>query len=70
MPLFPNKFSPKKIPGRKSDPKSIRMVDPSSTEEFSTEVGPIKLHLGDQEAVFENGVWIPGQGPLMFHCSS
>lgn len=65
MPLFPNKFSPKKIPSRKPDPNSTR-VDPSNAQEFSTEIGPIKLHLGDQETTFENGQWIPGQGLLEF----
>lgn len=60
MPLFPNKFSPKKIPSRKSDPDSARVVDQSNSLEFGPEIGPIKLRLGDQEAVFQDGQWIPG----------
>lgn len=64
MPLFPNKFSPKKIPSRKSDVSVSRVVDPSDSQEFSSEIGPIKLCLGDQEAVFENGLWIPGLSRL------
>jgi len=61
MPLFPNKFSPKKIPSRKLDPDLSRAVDQSNSLEFSPEIGPIKLRLGDQEAVFQDGQWIPGK---------
>ncbi|KAJ1527252.1 hypothetical protein ONE63_008777 [Megalurothrips usitatus] len=65
MPLFPNKFSPKRLPNRKSDPNSTRVIDTSTNDqEFSTAIGPIKLRLGDQEAVFENGQWIPESGPV------
>ncbi|XP_034243578.1 protein chibby homolog 1 [Thrips palmi] len=64
MPLFPNKFSPKKIPGRKLDPDSSRVVDLSNSSEFGSEIGPIKLRLGDQEAVFQDGQWIPETGPV------
>ncbi|XP_026280047.1 protein chibby homolog 1-like [Frankliniella occidentalis] len=64
MPLFTNKFSPKKIPGRKTDPNLSRAVDPSDSQEFGTDIGPIKLRLGDQEAVFDNGQWIPETGPV------
>ncbi|KAK3930380.1 Protein chibby-like protein 1 [Frankliniella fusca] len=63
MPLFSNKFSPKKIPGRKTDPNLSRVVDLSDSQEFGTDIGPIKLRLGDQEAVFDNGQWIPETGP-------
>lgn len=64
MPLFPNKFSPKKIPSRRLDPESSRVVDPSNSLEFGPEIGPIKLRLGDQEAVFRDGQWIPETGPV------
>ena len=63
MPLFPNKFSPKKIPSRKPDPNSGRVID-SSPQDISANIAPIKLQLGDQEAVFENGQWIPETGPV------
>ncbi|XP_023290592.1 protein chibby homolog 1 isoform X3 [Orussus abietinus] len=42
MPLFSNKFSPKKTPTRK--------------------VGPVRICLGNQKAVFEDGQWIPESG--------
>ncbi|XP_043599575.1 protein chibby homolog 1 [Bombus pyrosoma] len=66
MPLFSNKFSPKKTPTRKVgvflankdfSPKRIE-------KELGPNVGPIHLKLGDQETVFESGSWIPESGKI------
>ena len=54
MPLFSNKFTPKRPAPRKAKPSE------QPEEDFSVEVGPIKLKLGDQESVFQDGQWIPG----------
>lgn len=63
MPLFFNKFSPKKTPTRKvSVFLANKNLSPKRIEkELGPEVGPIRLRLGDQEAVFEAGLWIPGE---------
>lgn len=62
MPLFFNKFSPKKTPIRKASVfLANKNLSPKRIEkELGPEVGPIRLRLGDQEAVFEAGLWIPG----------
>lgn len=63
MPLFSSKFSPKKTPLRKA-PISLSNTDLSPQrleKELGPEVGPIRICLGDMQAVFENGVWIPGE---------
>ncbi|CAD1480134.1 unnamed protein product, partial [Heterotrigona itama] len=66
MPLFSNKFSPKKTPTRKVgvflankdfSPKRIE-------KELGPNIGPIHLKLGDQETVFESGSWIPESGKI------
>ncbi|XP_017767244.1 PREDICTED: protein chibby homolog 1 isoform X2 [Eufriesea mexicana] len=66
MPLFSNKFSPKKTPTRKVgvflankdfSPKRIE-------KELGPNIGPIRLKLGDQETVFESGSWIPESGKI------
>ncbi|XP_024873396.1 protein chibby homolog 1 isoform X1 [Temnothorax curvispinosus] len=64
MPLFFNKFSPKKTPTRKASVfLANKNLSPKRIEkELGPEVGPIRLHLGDQEAVFEAGLWIPESG--------
>lgn len=62
MPFFTNKFSPKKTPLRKA-PTSLanRDLSPKRIErELGPEIGPIKIRLGDHEAVFDGGTWIPG----------
>ncbi|KAI4489068.1 PREDICTED: protein chibby homolog 1 [Polistes canadensis] len=66
MPLFSNKFSPKKTPTRKASTFLINKdLSPNRIEkELGPDVGPIRLRLGDQEAVFENGVWIPESGKV------
>jgi len=63
MPLFFNKFSPKKTPTRKASVfLANKNLSPKRIErELGPEVGPIRLRLGDQEAVFEAGSWIPGE---------
>lgn len=63
MPLFTNKFSPitKKTQNRKSISTLSKELNARRIErEFGSDVGPIKLRLGDQETVFQGGVWIPG----------
>lgn len=62
MPLFFNKFSPKKTPTRKASVfLANKNLSPKRIEkELGPEVGPIRLRLGDQETVFEAGLWIPG----------
>ncbi|KOC68742.1 Protein chibby like protein 1 [Habropoda laboriosa] len=66
MPLFSNKFSPKKTPTRKAavflankdfGPKCIE-------KELGPNIGPIRLKLGDQETVFKSGSWIPESGKI------
>ncbi|XP_014472634.1 PREDICTED: protein chibby homolog 1 [Dinoponera quadriceps] len=66
MPLFSNKFSPKKTPTRKASVfLANKNLSPKRIEkELGAEVGPIRIHLGDQEAVFESGIWIPESGKV------
>ena len=62
MPLFGNKFSPKKGVPRKSPSLSNLNLDASERAlEFGEDTGPIKLKLGQNEMVFENGLWISGK---------
>lgn len=56
MPLFPNKFTPKKLPLRKKESETLKEC--SSLAEKDIE--PISLDLESFRAVFENGDWIPG----------
>lgn len=62
MPLFSNKFSPKKTPTRKASTFLMNKdLSPRRIEkELGPDIGSIRIRLGDQEAVFENGLWIPG----------
>ncbi|XP_043282564.1 protein chibby homolog 1 [Venturia canescens] len=64
MPFFTNKFSPKKIPTRKADVSlANKDLSPKRIErELGPDIGPIKLRLGDQEATFDEGLWIPETG--------
>ncbi|XP_054008829.1 protein chibby homolog 1 [Hylaeus anthracinus] len=66
MPLFSNKFSPKKTPTRKAGVfLANKDLSPKRIEkELGPNVGPIRLKLGDQEAVFESGLWIPESGTI------
>lgn len=63
MPFFSNKFSPKKTPIRKASIfLANKNLSPERIEkELGPEVGPIRLCLGDQEATFDAGLWIPGE---------
>ncbi|KZC11860.1 Protein chibby like protein 1 [Dufourea novaeangliae] len=56
MPLFSNKFSPKKTPTRKAGVFLVNKdLSPQRIEkELGPNVGPIRLKLGDQEAIFES----------------
>ncbi|XP_015588631.1 protein chibby homolog 1 [Cephus cinctus] len=64
MPLFSNKFSPKKTPTRKASVSlANKDLSPKRVEkELGPEIGHIRLRLGEQEAIFENGQWIPESG--------
>ncbi|KAK0168461.1 hypothetical protein PV327_002258 [Microctonus hyperodae] len=66
MPLFTNKFSPKKTPLRKASISlANKDLSPKRIErELGPDVGPIRLRLGDQEATFDNGIWIPESGKV------
>lgn len=57
MPLFSNKFSPKKPPSRKG---SATTGTAEHLEEMVTDDRTVKLKLGEQEAVFKDGEWIQG----------
>ncbi|XP_056643176.1 protein chibby homolog 1-like isoform X2 [Diorhabda sublineata] len=54
MPFFGNKFSPKKILQRKSNAET--------SKEALTDQRKINLKLGENQFIFENGVWIPVNG--------
>lgn len=58
MPLFSNKFSPKKAHSRKS---VISLNTDAELENLVQDNGTVRVKLGDQELVFENGAWVPGK---------
>ena len=62
MPLFSSKFFPKKPSARKTELSVIEkeLGPEKASQEVGLEIGPIKLKLGDQESVFDNGEWVPG----------
>jgi hypothetical protein len=62
MPLFSNKFFPKKPSPRKVELSVINkeLSPEKASQEVGLEIGPIKLKLGDQESFFDNGEWVPG----------
>ena len=63
MPLFGNKFSPKKGVARKWPSLSNLNLDASTQQtEFGLDYGPIKIKLGDNEIVFDKGQWISEAG--------
>lgn len=66
MPFFKNKFSPKRTPTRKASVSlANKDLSPKRIErELGPEVGPIKLRLGEQEATFDSGIWIPQTGKI------
>lgn len=58
MPLFGNKFTPKKPPPRKSSATagSIQHLD-----ELVGDDRVVKLKLGEQQQIFRDGEWVPGK---------
>ncbi|KAM8979078.1 protein chibby homolog 1 isoform X2 [Sarcophilus harrisii] len=64
MPLFRNKFSPKKTPPRKSASLSnLHFLDRSTREvELGLDYGVPTLNLAGQSLKFENGQWIAESG--------
>ncbi|XP_041363023.1 protein chibby homolog 1-like isoform X2 [Gigantopelta aegis] len=63
MPLFGNKFSPKKTPQRRASSLSNLNLDATqSRTEFGLEYGAVKLNLGGHDVSFENGMWIHESG--------
>lgn len=62
MPLFTNKFSPKKIPVRRIETSIIKKEfgNEYAAKALGMEVGDIKLQLGDLELNFEENEWIHG----------
>ncbi|KAJ8679287.1 hypothetical protein QAD02_015074 [Eretmocerus hayati] len=68
MPNWLNKtsFSPKKTPIRKA-PVSLAAKDLSPKrieKELGPNVGEIRICLGDQQAVFDGGLWVPESGKV------
>lgn len=60
MPLFGSKFSPKKPPSRKSS-ASTAATGENLDEKMVTEDRAVRLKLGEQETIFKDGEWIPGE---------
>lgn len=63
MPLFGNKFSPKKTRQRKN---LITLNSKESLDELVSENKTVSLTLGDQQYKFVNGDWVPGKNSLIF----
>ena len=65
MPTWLNKtsFSPKKTPTRKASVSlSTKDLSPKRIEkELGPNIGEIRICLGDQQAVFDGGLWVPGE---------
>lgn len=62
-PFLSNKFSPKKTPIRKASVSlANKDLSPKRIErELGPDIGSIRIRLGDQEATFDEGTWIPGK---------
>lgn len=61
MPLFGNKFTPKKTPPRRAQSLSNLDLDAEQMRaEFGVDYDGVKLNLGGQEVAFENGIWLAG----------
>lgn len=58
MPLFSNKFTPKKPPPRKS---SATTGSTQQLNELVSDDRVVKLKLGEQQQIFRDGEWIPGK---------
>jgi hypothetical protein len=65
MPHWLNKttFSPKKTPIRKASVSlTTKDLSPKVIEkELGPNIGEIRICLGDQQAVFDGGLWVPGK---------
>ncbi|KAK9887697.1 hypothetical protein WA026_000018 [Henosepilachna vigintioctopunctata] len=59
MPIFGNKFSPKKTPIRKA---GNHISNDDNLEELVLENRVVSLQLGKHIMKFEDGVWIPESG--------
>lgn len=57
MPIFGNKFSPKKTPARKS---VASLNSEEQLDDLVTDDGKINLKLGEQKSSFHNGEWVAG----------
>jgi hypothetical protein len=62
MPLFSSKFFPKKPLPRKTELSVTgkELGPEKASQEVGLEIAWIKLKLRDQESVFDNGEWVPG----------
>jgi hypothetical protein len=63
MPLFSSKFFSLKKPSPRKIELSVidkELGPEKASQELGLVVGPIKLKLGEQESVFDNGEWVPG----------
>jgi hypothetical protein len=72
MPLFSNKFFPKKPTPRKAELSTINkeLAPEKALQDLGLEIGPIKLKLGDQESLFDNGEWVPGnRNSMNIYCT-
>ncbi|KAK6171089.1 hypothetical protein SNE40_019349 [Patella caerulea] len=57
--LFGNKFSPKKTPPRRAQSLSNLHLDSTASQaEFGLDCNNVKLNLGGNEVMFEDGMWI------------
>lgn len=67
MPLFSNKFCPKKPTPRKVELSVLNkeLGPEKALQALGLEIGPIRLKLGDQESLFDNGEWLPGNRDSM-----
>ncbi|KAL3273481.1 hypothetical protein HHI36_014922 [Cryptolaemus montrouzieri] len=59
MPLFGNKFSPKKTPLRKG---GLQLSNENKLEELVLDNRNVLLQLGHHTLKFQNGEWIPESG--------
>lgn len=68
MPLFSNKFSPKRIPARNHDTNVVsREFGPEfASRELGLEIPPIKINLSKNELVFDEENWIIGYYTFYF----
>lgn len=64
MPLFSNKFTPKRAPLRKSLITEVGRDADSIAEKDLLHDGNVKLCVGDHEMIFEEGNWVTGKGNM------